>query len=496
MLRRKIEGSLTLRIFCITALMLLAASAVTYGIIALATPYTYVTILSDQLMEKSRALAAQLEGTPFEESGAILDSFIRDTRAEVTVLGPDGEVVNTPSNLAVQSLYEGSAAVVITSVEVQDAQAAGIEEDKYSVSVTSDSAASYPFSFSDREGQYLLEISPSVTRANQTVEALGRVAPWLLLLMLGFSLLCSLFYSRSITRPIVRLSAISQKMAQLDFGWKCDEARADEIGVLGRNLDQLSERLSAALEGLRSANAALQADIDRERELEQQRLAFFSAVSHELKTPVTILKGQLTGMLEGVGAYQDRDKYLARSLQVTARMEGLVQEILAVSRMESSHFALQFAPLDLCQLVREQAALDGDFIELKCLRMELTLPEQAWILGDAALLRKALGNLFSNAITYSPEGAVISAAIRQSQREVFFTLCNSGVRLPEDSLPHLFEAFYRVEQSRSRSTGGSGLGLYLVKMILDRHGASCRVDNTPDGVRCTVSFPRPAEPPF
>ena len=93
--------------------------------------------------------------------------------------------------------------------------------------------------------------------------------------MVIFSLFCSLFYSRWITRPIVRLSGISQKMADLDFGWTCGETRRDEIGVLGRSLDQLSNRLSAALGELRSANAALQEDIRRERQLEQQRLAFF-----------------------------------------------------------------------------------------------------------------------------------------------------------------------------------------------------------------------------
>ena len=146
--------------------------------------------------------------------------------------------------------------------------------------------------------------------------------------MLAFSLLCALVYSRYITRPIVRISGIAQNMAQLDFNWQCQETRRDEIGALSRSLNQMARRLSAALAELEAANRALQKEVERERELDRQRMSFFSAASHELKTPVTILKGQLTGMLEGIDVYRDRDKYLLRSLQVTGRMEKLIQETI------------------------------------------------------------------------------------------------------------------------------------------------------------------------
>ena len=121
-------------------------------------------------------------------------------------------------------------------------------------------------------------------------------------MLLTFSLLSAFFYSRYITRPIVRMSDIAGKMAELDFHWECGETRRDEIGQLGRSLDAMAEKLSTALTELESANRALQGEVERERELDQQRVAFFNAASHELKTPVTILKGQLTGMLEGASA--------------------------------------------------------------------------------------------------------------------------------------------------------------------------------------------------
>ena len=216
-----------------------------------------------------------------------------------------------------------------------------------------------------RSESYTLYVTPRIEVENLAVRALVQIAPWLLLVLLVFSLLCAFIYSRYITRPIVRMSGIAGKMAELDFHWECGEKRRDEIGKLGRSLDQLARRLDTALTDLENANQALRGEVERERELDRQRMAFFNAASHELKTPVTILKGQLSGMLEGVGVYQDRDKYLLRSLQVTGRMENLVQEMLAISRMESGSVAVKREPVDLSALMERQLALDMPLLEQK-----------------------------------------------------------------------------------------------------------------------------------
>lgn len=231
-------------------------------------------------------------------------------------------------------------------------------------------------------------ISPHTRAVNQAVQALKQVAPWLLLAMLLFSAACAFFYSRYLARPIVRLSGIAQRMAGLDFGWQCQEQRRDEIGVLGRSLDHMAQQLSGALTELKQANDALRGEMEQERELERQRLAFFSAASHELKTPITILKGQLTGMLDGVDVYRDRDKYLARSLQVTGRMETLVQEILTISRMESGAVASKLAPLDLSELVRQQLELDRALFAQRQMRVQARLTPALTLRADAAMLAR------------------------------------------------------------------------------------------------------------
>ena len=304
-------------------------------------------------------------------------------------------------------------------------------------------------------------------------------------------MLCALVYSRYITRPIVQLSGIAGKMADLDFGWTCEETRQDEIGNLGRSLNQMAQKLSGALCDLKASNEALRGEMEQEREMDRQRMAFFSAASHELKTPVTILKGQLSGMLDGVDVYQDREKYLARSLQVTARMENLIQEILTISRVEAHGGAFVQELVDISEIAKRQLELDTDLIQQRNLRVTVDLCPGLTVKGEPSMLAKAIGNLISNAALYSPEGGEIRIWSGLQQDTPALTIENTGVHIGTEALPHLFEAFYREEQSRNRRTGGSGLGLYLVRIILEQHRANCRIENTENGVQATVSFNPP-----
>jgi two-component system sensor histidine kinase VanS len=481
-LRKKLSESLTARIFLITSFILLCAGAVTFALIAFATPSMYTSVVNSDLQQQTDALVERLEETKFEDCGPVLDDFIRSTRADVMLLNSDGEIADTGSELSMQSKYKddnikvstdgsGEDGSVSSSLGVSVAEGTG---NTTTVTTMQQYSIIADVTFSDRPERYSLYVTPHLEEENLAVRALIQMAPWLLLVLLVLSLLCAFIYSRYITRPIVRLSGIAKKMSELDFNWKCNEQRRDEIGTLGHSLDQMSQRLSAALEELEAANRALR--------------AFFSAASHELKTPVTILKGQLSGMLEGIDVYQDRDKYLLRSLQVTGRMEHLIQEMLSISRMETGAATVKQESLELSALIERQLDFVKELIEQRGQRLAIQLNPEITVTGDASLLGKAIGNLLSNAILYSPDGAEIRVWCGIRQDKPAFTIENTGVHIQDDALPHLFEAFYRDEDSRNRSTGGSGLGLYLVRMILEKHHASCTIENTEDGVRAMVSF--------
>ena len=491
MRRKKLSESLTARVFLITLLILLSAGAVTFGLIAWATPSTYTAVVTGDLTAQVDQLVDQLAGTEEQSCGPLLDQFIRTSGAEAMLVGPDGRIADTGSQLAVQPVYEDSS-LVITSVQGDSTVTydAGTShtDDTVAVTMSEQATITAEVRFAGQEDSYTLYVTPRMEAENLAVRALAQMAPWILLVLLIFSLLCALVYSRYITRPIVRLSGIAGKMAQLDFQWESGEKRRDEIGRLGRSLDQMARKLSAALTDLEGANRALRGEVERERELDRQRMAFFNAASHELKTPVTILKGQLSGMLEGVGVYQDRDKYLLRSLQTTGRMENLIGEMLAISRMESGAAALRQETVDLSALTAGRLQQDAELFRQREQELVSALTPGVLVTGDPSLLGRAVGNLLSNAALYSPQRARIRVWCGFRDSRPALTVENTGARIPEEALPHLFEAFYRTENSRNRSTGGSGLGLYLVKMILDRHGAECAIENTKDGVKVTAQF--------
>ena len=228
--------------------------------------------------------------------------------------------------------------------------------------------------------------------------------------------------------------------------------------------------------------------IDKERELELQRIKFFSAASHELKTPITIIKGQLQGMLCGVGRYKDRETYLAQSLEVTNSLEKMVQELLTVSRIEAPQYSCVKTHFDFTQFLRQRLAAFDDLFVQKELSVAINLLPGIYIDGDIGLLQKVVDNLLGNAATYSPPGNSVRVDLRQAEEKVYLTIENTGVHIPEDDISKLFEPFYRVEQSRNRQTGGSGLGLYIVKTIINLHNAEISVQNTDDGVAIKVIF--------
>ena len=164
----------------------------------------------------------------------------------------------------------------------------------------------------------------------------------------------------------------------------------------------MAANLFSTLTQLKTANYSLKQDIDKERELDRQRMMFFSAVSHELKTPITALQGQLEGMLQNYGSYKDRDKYLGKSLDITKSMEHTIQEIVAISRIDTADFILDRREFDFAEQVRETVAQYIDLMEQKELDLDINIADRVIINADPKLTQKVLSNLLSNAVRYSP----------------------------------------------------------------------------------------------
>ena len=315
---------------------------------------------------------------------------------------------------------------------------------------------SYYFSFADDNSQYILTVYGEASQIAELRQSFVSVLPILFCVILLVSLATAWVYSRIITNPVLKISRISKEMSDMRLEWQLEERRSDELGVLENSLNTLSRKLSATLEELQSANLQLQKDIEHQKALERAQQDFFSSASHELKTPITIIKGQLEGMLLGIGAYKDHEKYLARSLEVAATLETMVQEILTISRLETN-VDFKMEHFDCAPMIHGYLREIDDLVATKELQIHLAIQSPAFINGNKLLIEKVFSNLISNAVKYSPHGASVDIILQNTNGRFLFSVENTGTHIPEDDIPKLFDAFYRMEQSRSRRTGGSGL---------------------------------------
>lgn len=467
-MRKKMKSRLSVKVFLLTLLLIMLCCFITYRFILQAAPENYQYDMEEAELELS-FLPDELSRVEKEyaylwlESASELMDELYDNEFELHFFQADGQEV---------SLHDISQ---LTGGQITDF-------DKR------EKTQAYTVSFADSDSLYMLLLTRNVEKHTQTEEAIQRTLPVLCIVVLLGSVISAFFYSWYLTAPIKKVSKLSKQMADMDFSGFCSVGRTDEIGVLSDSLHILSRKLETTLSELQEANLKLQADIDMERRLEKQRVEFFSAASHELKTPITIIKGQLQGMLYQVGRYKDRETYLAQSLAVADSLEKMVQELLTISRLNMPEYTCSKRNFDFSDFVNDRLLAYEDFFMQKDLSVRKLISSKVYILGDIRLLQKVLDNLFGNAAAYAEAGNQIIVRLWKENEKVSLTIENTGAHIPEEAIPKLFEPFYKVDQSRNRQTGGTGLGLYIVKTILDLHGAKVEIANTAQGVIVSVQF--------
>lgn len=475
---KNIKQKLSVKIFLITFALLGMACSGTYFCISKLLPTTYTKLLNQATETAAIQLVDQLTVyNSFSDCEVALSEFSKETNAVFWVEDQNGSVIY-PAGISTETeIISGDTAITF-------------DEDEPLIDVTSSGKTStsfYPIILKDGS-TYTLVVQVDLLVVQQTAEVLWSIFPYVILMIFALSFLCSLIYARYITRPIVRLSKISEEMASLDFSGQCSMAREDELGCLAQNLNSLSTSLSTALNDLHTANDQLKADIEKEQELERQRVDFFSAASHELKTPLTILKGHLAGMLNKISGYENHTEYMERSLAVVERMEKLVKELLYVSKTDGPQKS-EYKTVDFAEIVRVQIAAVTDLLEEKKQRLEVNIPDRLSCEVERAQMERAIQNILVNAIRYSPDGELIRVSLAEADTTVCCEVENTGVHIPEDALSHLFEAFYRTDTSRNRNTGGTGLGLYIVRKIMELHKAEYGIRNSSRGVLFWLKIP-------
>ncbi len=291
--------------------------------------------------------------------------------------------------------------------------------------------------------------------------------------------------SSRITDPIMKLADISKEMANLNFETKYHGHEQNEIAVLGENMNQMSDRLEETISHLKTANLELQKDVDARRNEDERRREFIANVSHELKTPIALIQGYAEGLKEGI--IDDReslDYYCDVIMDETHKMNHLVKRLISLSQVESGADAMQMERFDINELIGHCIQSFAPLTEQQGITITYEESVGKYVWADEYQTEEVLRNYISNAVHHcgGKKEIVVRAQCNEDGKHIRISVFNTGEPIPEDSLQRIWEKFYKVDKARTREYGGSGLGLSIVKAIMESLKQDYGVKNHEDGV--------------
>lgn len=302
------------------------------------------------------------------------------------------------------------------------------------------------------------------------------------ILAIAFGIFFANFISKRVTSPIGELTEISKRMANLDFDAKYVGKSNNEIDVLGENFNQMSSTLESTIEQLRDANNELQKDVDAKTRIDNMRKEFLANVSHELKTPIAIIQGYAEGLKEGIiDDPESRDYYCEVIVDETNKMNKMVKQLMTLNQLEFGGEEPDLSEFNICELVEN--FVQANAILSKNIDINVNIPEKnILVYSDEYRIEEVLRNYYNNALNHLDEKKRISIDVVRDDDKVKISVFNTGNNIPEDSLYSIWEKFYKVDKARTRAYGGSGIGLSIVKAIMEMLEGDYGAQNIEDGV--------------
>ena len=319
-------------------------------------------------------------------------------------------------------------------------------------------------------------IASSVRVSNQFYLFIGGI---MAALGVGFA---SLFASR-ITRPLTELTQISQRMANLDFEARYTSGGDDEIGTLGHNFNRMSSTLEETISELKTANNELQKDIEKKEQIDEMRKEFLSNVSHELKTPIALIQGYAEGLQENINDDpESRAFYCEVIMDEASKMNQMVKKLLTLNQLEFGNNQVSMERFDLTDLI--QGVIQSSQLLAQQAQAEILFAqtEPLYVWGDEFMLEQVVTNYLTNAIHYVKNEKKIEIRCQEENGKIRTTVFNTGDAIPEEELDKIWVKFYKVDKARTREYGGSGIGLSIVKAVMESMNQQCGVVNYDNGV--------------
>ena len=288
--------------------------------------------------------------------------------------------------------------------------------------------------------------------------------------------------SNKFTKPILKLSKIANNMANLNFKETYDEIREDEVGVLGDSMNKLSNNLQETISNLEKANQQLAEDLKEKEKIDEMRKTFVSDVSHELKTPIALIQGYAEGLKYSIANDESRDFYCQTIIEESEKMNDLVKKITSLSQIEYGYTKVELEKFDIKEIIECKLHTMQLLLEQNNIKLNTHLYSQI-VEMDLSLLDEILNNYLSNAINHISGNKILNISFKNySNDKIKISIFNTGENIPENELENLWIKFYKVDKARTREYGGSGIGLSIVKAILDNINQEYGVLNKKNGV--------------
>ena len=289
--------------------------------------------------------------------------------------------------------------------------------------------------------------------------------------------------SRRISEPILELTDISRRMTELDFNAKFTSGSDNEIGVLGAHMNEMSENLEKTISELKTANNELQRDIEQKIQIDEMRKEFLSNVSHELKTPIALIQGYAEGLKECINDdAESRDFYCEVIMDEAQKMNAMVKNLLSLNQLEFGNDVVTMERFDIVALIRNVLSSSKILMDQKEIHLIFKEEEPVYVWADEFKIEEVVTNYISNAIHHCEFDKVIEVKIQREDSLVRVSVFNTGQPIPEEDLDKVWIKFFKVDKARTREYGGSGIGLSIVKAIMDSLHRECGVRNYDNGV--------------
>ena len=326
-------------------------------------------------------------------------------------------------------------------------------------------------------------IEESVRISNNLLVIIGTIA----IIIAGIA---ASYASKKFTNPILELNNITKQMSKLDFSRKYDVTDSDdEINELGKNINTMSEKLEGTIKQLRNSNIILERDIEEKSKIDEMRKQFISDVSHELKTPIALIQGYAEGLVENVNADEESKKYYAEViLDESNKMDKLVRQLLELMKLEYGKREFNNEQFNICELIQEVIRKCNVMIEEKEIK-EVIFNQENKIMAyaDEFYIEQVFTNYFTNAIKHTKEvngEKYIEIKIKENQEKqtARISVFNTGDTLSDEDLERIWGRFYKVDESRHRADGGTGIGLAIVKAIMNNYNLKYGAVNRENGI--------------